>query len=388
MSYKFTEIPEQLNYPPRLKATLSTYHSDIITYAINHFDGTNSRKSEIVSLMNTISYHMIQGNTLPTNWTSTDPFKNIQMVDYYECEEVLKDLFLHPRKIQWDIDIQESEDVNIDTNSTRIISGSSTLRRQISTNIEESKKTNIPKIMEEPTPKEYLYIKPPTIPRFDVRRPWMRKIVNNTTYCIYPTLPDPPVTQSQISITTDVDKMGHTDLLKLYPNRTIHTRSANMYQPYEGIELDSLLGLILPIEGFTKEEVRDNIIKYPHIFRLTRLVDGKPTSFYSHIEIDGELRDTLEVWDSLPESKIIPKNSEFVKEYVVRRYLLERDINKVEHKYPLFGTLDPFLTLFTTPQIYESLGYSDSIELARDCVRSRVSYKYTRNPVVRMVKDG
>jgi hypothetical protein len=93
------------------------------------------------------------------------------------------------------------------------------------------------------------------------------------------------------------------------------------------------------------------------------------------------------MWRRLPESLVIPYNKEFIKEYVVRRYLLERDISGVEHRYKLYGTLEPFLTLFTTAQEYSKMGYSDSIMLAHSCVTARVSYKQTRNPVLRRLSN-
>lgn len=175
------------------------------------------------------------------------------------------------------------------------------------------------------------------------------------------------------------------DMMKLYPNHFIRTRAATMYENHDGLTLDDDIGIILPIVGFSPTQVKDNIIKYPHIYKLTRYMNNKFTSFYSNIEIDGELHDTLSIWDSLPDSKKMPRNSEFIKEYVVRRYLLERDILGVEHKYPLFGTLEPFLTLFTTSDDYIRLGYTDVTDIAKQCVISRVSYKRSRNPILRMV---
>ena len=76
-----------------------------------------------------------------------------------------------------------------------------------------------------------------------------------------------------------------------------------------------------------------------------------------------------------------------MKEYVVRRYLLERDISNVQHRYPLWGSLDPFLTLFMPPDEYIKYGYTDIIDLARKCVESRVSYRKSRNPIVRRLSN-
>ena len=103
------------------------------------------------------------------------------------------------------------------------------------------------------------------------------------------------------------------------------------------------------------------------------------------MEIDGELRDTVEVWDSLEISKWIPKNVDFIKEYVVRKYLMDIEHKGATYKYPLFGTLDPFLTLFMPASEYTKRGY-DALELAKQCVLSRVSYKQSRSPVIRRIQ--
>ena len=238
-----------------------------------------------------------------------------------------------------------------------------------------------------PTSKEDLYIRPPSIPRFDISSPYLDKIINNTHYTIYRSLPEVPITQSQISVTTDIDRMTDMDLLRLYPNTFIRTRSATMYESHSNMELDEDIGVIFPICNYTADQIKDNIIRYPHIFKLMRMIDNKIVSFYSNIEIDGVLYNTLEIWDTLPDSKYIPRNSEFIKEYVVRRYLLERDIDKIDHKYPIFGALDPFLTLFTTKEDYIRMGYRDTLNIARQCVISRVNYKQSRNPILRMVNN-
>ena len=117
-------------------------------------------------------------------------------------------------------------------------------------------------------------------------------------------------------------------------------------------------------------------------------MNGSLESFYSTLEVDGELYKISDVWSTLPESGIIPYTKEFVKEYVVRRYLLERDIKGIEHKYPLYGSLDMFLTLFTSPDDYASMGYTNIIQMARDCVTARVNYKRSRNPVLRRLQDA
>ena len=105
------------------------------------------------------------------------------------------------------------------------------------------------------------------------------------------------------------------------------------------------------------------------------------------MEIDGELVDTLSVWDSLEIAKWIPKNVEFIKEYIVRKYLLDIEYKGAEFKYPIYGTLDPYLTLFMPAEDYMRRGF-DAIDLAKQCVKSRVSYKQSRSPVLRRIRES
>lgn len=395
---KFTQIPDKLSYPPRIKAKLSTLHSDVITYVISVFKNTNRFKTSVVSLLNTLSYYLISNDTLPTDWSSNSPFDNIEYIDQSICESTLNQLYLHVKDIQWDVE-EVYSDIELDSKSTnslnQVIEAKNNLNKPNKSTFDDLISANAKLDITNPiinnesklTPKENLYIKPPTIPQIDTSVPWIQKNINGTTYAIYKSLPEIPIMQSQISVTTDINKMTSADLNRLFPNHLIKTRSNIMYEPYDNLTLDEDVGIILPIQGFSPKQVKDNIIKYPHIFKLLKLINNKFVSFYSTIEIDGKLNKTLDVWDNLPDSKKMPKNAEYIKEYVVRRYLLERDIKQIEHKYPMFGTLEPFLTLFTTPDDYIRFGYSDTLELAKQCVNARVSYKRSRNPVIRLVYD-
>lgn len=361
---KFTQITENLMYPIKFKAVLSTLHSEIITYTIDHYQNTSKFKEMVIAVMNTVSFYVISGDKLPSSWSSHDPFSNIELIEKDLCESTLGRLYISFDGIKWDVEECEREIIHTKSNSIQTISKSQSV-----------------------TPKDDLYLRPPVFPQFDYTKPWLNVNKDGNQYTIYTSLPIIPLNQSQISVTTNAELMTRTDLLRLFPNQLIHTRASIMYEPYAKLEFDNRLGVILPIDGFTAAQVMDNIIKYPHFYKLKRILNGQFVSFYSNIEIGGELLDTLEVWDSLPESKVIPKTSEFIKEYVVRRYLLERDMLEIEHKFPLFGTLDPFLTLFSTPEDYCLFGYTDSDELAKKCVLSRVSYKQSRNPIIRKVMD-
>lgn len=380
---KFTQLPDKLIYPARIRAKLSTLHSDVITYVVSNFKNTAKYKRQVVDTLNTISVYIKNNDALPSDWSVSNPLTNLELLDSSFCEDTLGNLCIKVKDIIWDVQESEiDEQISTDTVVTAKTPSEDTVTSSKVVNVKPKRDIGI---VVSPTPKENLYIKPPTIPQFDASKPWLQSQLNQNVYTIYESLPIIPVNQSQISVTTDVSKMTIMDMMKLYPNHFIRTRAATMYENHDGLTLDDDIGIILPIVGFSPTQVKDNIIKYPHIYKLTRYMNNKFTSFYSNIEIDGELHDTLSIWDSLPDSKKMPRNSEFIKEYVVRRYLLERDILGVEHKYPLFGTLEPFLTLFTTSDDYIRLGYTDVTDIAKQCVISRVSYKRSRNPILRMV---
>ena len=380
---KFTQLPDKLIYPARIRAKLSTLHSDVITYVVSNFKNTAKYKRQVVDTLNTISVYIKNNDALPSDWSVSNPLTNLELLDSSFCEDTLGNLCIKVKDIIWDVQESETdEQISIDTVVTAKPVSEDIVTSSKVVNIKPNRDIGV---VVSPTPKENLSIKPPTIPQFDASKPWLQSQLNQNVYTIYESLPIIPVNQSQISVTTDVSKMTIMDMMKLYPNHFIRTRAATMYENHEGLTLDDDIGIILPIVGFSPTQVKDNIIKYPHIYKLTRYMDNKFTSFYSNIEIDGELHDTLSIWDSLPDSKKMPRNSEFIKEYVVRRYLLERDILGIEHKYPLFGTLEPFLTLFTTSDDYIRLGYTDVTDIAKQCVISRVSYKRSRNPILRMV---
>lgn len=366
---KFTQIADRLQYPAKIKADLSTHHTNIINYAIQNFQDTLKFKKGVIALMNRVSAAVLCCDVVELDYNSPNILDSVPIDDDFNIEQELMFLYIDYKSVEWDIDTADSGSVQV----------------------KESKPITTPKQVNktvDPTPKENLYLKAPTIPLMDTRVVWLSFFSpqDNEVIEIHPSIPIVPTMQREISLTTDVNIMTNADLMNLFPNRYINTRAAVMYTPVSGLEFDEQLGVIFPVEGFTTEQVRENIIKYPHFFQLDRWVKDECLSFYSHIEIDGTLNDTLSFWDNLPESKVLPKTAEFIKEYVVRRYLLERDIKGIEHKYPMRGSLNPFLTLFTTPADYAKFGYGDPIALARQCVEARVSFFYTRNPVIAKYK--
>lgn len=360
----FTEITDKLKYPSKYRQRLIKEHSKIISYAVEHYTKSKRFHKTIVNALNTVSYMVLNGDTIPKiDYSAPEPFADFKLLSSSDIKDGLGNIYLDADNIEWNI--TPKQETPTERKSTQLI------------------KENITLV---DTPKEYLYLRAPQYPRMDTSKLFMSDYVGNEHFYMHPSLPIIPEKQTDISCTTDVKIMTDKDLMKLFPNRLIRTRAEVMYQPYGDIPMDEDLGLLIPINGYSKEDIRDNIIKYPHFYQLTRLYNDEEISFYKHIEIDGKLFPTLDVWDSLSDSKLIPKTAEFIKEYVIRKYLLDRD-HGVKHNYPLRGTLEPYLTLFAPPDFYGE----DPIELARACVTSRVSYLKSRNPYIERysyVKQG
>lgn len=248
-----------------------------------------------------------------------------------------------------------------------------------------------------------IVLTPKPYQRFDTSKVW-KKVYDGCgrPMNMYATLPIIPKKQRDISVTTNVDRMSKSELLNLYPksNPVKGFRSHPIFrQQYEGFTTDPIFGFIPQIEGFTEEQVIDNIIKYPSLDSTTRLkIRPKsvgtiyyPQPFYHDIEIDGELIDCKKITEQICER--IPDIDKFIHagaayypiiwDYIVRRYLLERDILHIEHKYPMYGDLQPFACLCLSAEEYVKRGYTDDIEeFAYNHVKSRIHYLESINPVI------
>ena len=394
---RFTQILDRLNYPRKYASVLSQYHAAIIDYVLNNFLDSTGFKRTVINAMNSMSYTIISDDSIPLDWKPEDPLINIPDIDDSLLESTLSKvgLYLNFKDIEWDIQpvIRESsmyvmsssnkngeKASNVTTHSE--IKASNNIHGGDLIDIEPVKKSS-KLILGDETPKEDLYLQWPVVPRFDSNQIVYSGYDGGDYLVIYKSLPEVPTRQREISVTTDITKYTESDLMKLYPKQFIKTRNPVMYEHVDHLDFHEELGVILPIEGYTREQLIDNLVKYPHFYQLKKYIDGNYVNFYSTIEIDGELHRIVDVWDTLEDTKYIPKTVEFMKEYVVRRYLLERDISGIEHKYSVWGTLEPFLTLFTTSDNYIRLGYTDVVGMARQCVLSRVSYRRFRNPVLR-----
>lgn len=401
---KFSQITEQLPYPAGYRGILQSIHSTIVSDILQNSSVKRSDARHAVHVINLLSYRCIKQEDL--QWDSKNPLiVGNDNIDDDDIALEIGDLYLSYRGIKWELDgieIIPDYDSSDSSESTTTVKSSTDVEhkketeRSIQPTIEPKK---IPKIKPNsypkpdmvllPTPQEDLSIQPPVIPSFDINSVRCAMVIGDRTWAIYDSLPLIPKKQNQISITTDINKMTKSDLRNLYPNCRVRVRPQIFYDTsyMEGLTYHPVLGRIIPIDGFTEAQVIDNIIKYPHLFNLSKLDGDEVIGFYSTIEIDGELHRILDYYKYLPEFKYIPMVKEYIREYVVRRYLLERDILGIEHKYPMFGTLEPFLTLFTTPDEYISLGYTDIEGMAKQCVQSRISYKRSRNPILKLIHE-
>lgn len=384
MKINFTNIPDKIKYPPKLKAILCPMHSEIIEYVCSHGVKNKNEKRKIIQAMNTLSYLVIQEDTIPSDYSPS----NLSSLPEIENDELIKSLgnfLIVYSTIDWDIDTSSIVDDNLITENK--IKTESDIKVESSKQIKKvedkrlvNSKLCLSKLSD-------ISLKPPKVPQFDYSKIYIQKQIGQDIYTIYTSLPEIPKIQNDISLTTDINKMSEQDLLNLYPDHFMQTRSPEMYNKIPGIDYDDLLGLIIPIQGYTRNQIIDNIIRYPHILKLQRKISDETESFYKSIEIKGYLQDTLKIWDCLPESKFLPKTKPFIREYVMRRYLLERDIKGIQHKYPVCGEVRPFITLFQHSDEYIKMGYSNTVDIAKRCVEARVAYKKSLNPVMRRLID-
>lgn len=379
---RFYDIPDRIKYPANCQAKLTDLHNEIIQYTSDNFSSKVSFKRSVIKAMNTVSYLLISGDTIPSGWKPQNLTSGLPDISEDSLKSKLKNCYVPQTSIDWSELVEADNDsidpsINKDNESVRIDSEFSF--KQIENSEQFAAVSH-----SEP---EDLYLQGPLIPQIDTSKIYASGEIDGTKLVIYHSLPIVPTRQCEISVTTDVSLLSERDLMKLYPDRRFYTRNSDLYRKVDGLYYEEGLGCVLPIKDFSRSQIIDNMIKYPHLENILRL--GKSASgakyveFWKFIEIGGELHRTKDIWDSLPESSFIPKSKFFMEEYVIRRYLLERDVEGIDHRFKMFGSLDPFLTLFMDSDSYIRYGYKNVVEIARQCVCSRVSYKKSRNPILR-----
>ena len=379
---RFYDIPDRIKYPANCQAKLTDIHNEIIQYTSDNFSSKVSFKRSVIKAMNTISYLLVSGDSIPKDWKPKNLTSGLPDISEDSLKSKLKNSYIPQTSIDWS-ELVESDNNSIDSSTDE---SSEPVRSDSEMNFKQFEQPEQLSGLSHSEPED-LYLQGPLIPQIDTSKIWASGDIDGTKLVIYQSLPVVPTRQCEISITTDVSLLSERDLMKLYPDRRFYTRSSDLYKKVDGLYYDEVLGCVLPIKNFSRSQIIDNMIKYPHlenILRLGRSASGaKYVEFWKFIEIDGELYRTKDVWDNLPESSFIPKSKFFMEEYVIRRYLLERDVEGIDHRFKMFGSLDPFLTLFMDSDSYIRYGYKNVVEIARQCVCSRVSYKKSRNPILR-----
>lgn len=426
-----SQLMDNYEIPQKYRAKAMDCFSGVYEYVCERYSNSKQQHQKWIDGINTITYLIFSGDSFPVLWDKHWPFDTLPEIPQEDIQERLGEYYLTIEGIIWDISpklppetverINEavetihnarseeaavdavrhditvaSTSVNRPLSKYRQLSGSNTtLKIQNSNQVDlttANKLTTMDEIMLDPGF--------PYFPNVDFNNYWiLKKDEYGEEYGIPRSLPIIPECQADISVTTEISQMVDSDFMKLYPNHIMKLRSTVMYQrfdSYPGIEYDEQLGVIFPISGFTRDQIVDNIIKYPDLINIGLGRLGKRRiselsiqseivweEFHKRIEIDNQLElVTKSLWNNSLELSILPPNKAFQQEYVIRKYLLERD-NGINHSKEAFGTLHPFITLFMPPEEYIKRGYKDVIDIAKKCVKSRVSYLRSRNPMLR-----
>ena len=423
-----SQLIDGYELPMKYKATASTVFRGVYSWVSSHYSNSKVFKKHVVDGLNTITFLILSDESMPNNWSISDPFSNLPLMPGEdELEDTLGEFLLTVDSICWDVDstsplfpetvtaiekanqrirdntLNGAHSLQFKSNSVnKLLSGTKSntddiyekrLELQPSSDIDASTASSMTLLRDVLLDPGYPYF-----PRIDMKHPWLVGVdKDGVEFSIPKGLPAIPQKQSDICLTTEVNTMTSSELLKLYPDHIMQLRHEEMYKRHEGydkLEYDDSLGVIFPVPGFTREQVIDNIIKYPDIINIGPGRKGKRRGgairgdesvwapFESMMEIDGELvKVDQALWETLPELKCMPPNRAFQQEYVVRKYLLERD-NDIPHTKEMYGTLYPFITLFMPADEYIRRGYRNVDEIVIMCVKSRVSYYRSRSPIL------
>lgn len=374
---RLTDLPEylmtQVSVPNNVRSKLSklaSLHSDIIEYVNTNFKNSNQFKRLIINVINSVTYYVLRGDYIEYNLTTDVGVNSVMLVDDSLLKKSIGNLYVDFNNIDWDSDNFESTHSDLHTDFEPVVDVAS-----------ESSIDPTNKVSSESD----ISLSFPKVPRFDPNKVWaIGKDIYGRLIPIHPTLPEIPTVQNEISITTDVSKFSKQDLLNLFPNKRLKPRHDELYQKIDGFEWDPVLGYIPKILDFTKEQIVENLIKYPKFNYMYReFGEDNRVNFTSFLESNENLVPLKVAVEVVPDMVALPKSKIFYMDYIVRRYLLERDVLGIEHKFPMYGTFDPFMTLFTTMEEYAALGYSDFESMAKQCVIGRVKFYQSRNPLVR-----
>lgn len=392
----FTQIPEWFQTRTSVsksvkvvQSEISYFFSKLIEFIYNHPEISRRDMPKLIRVMNTFATKTVLGDYVSTDTIFENLLNYTDYLDDSVCKQTLGAGYICIDNVSWDIEVSDVQTSATNLDSINVESKSRGVTLDILNKESEQFMADSSESVYS-TDKADVTLTFPTYPTLDTSKVW--------AYCtdkadrripIFPTLPIVPTIQNEISVTTMIQDMTDSDLYALYPQTILRVRKSELYQPISGYTFDDVLGFIPHIDGFTEEQVKDNIIKYPMFNYMYRYVDGARVSFMKHIEIDGELLTLSKARERVSDLIMLPNNKFFIWDYIVRRYLLERDILGIEHKYPLIGTFKPFMTLFLPIEEYNKRGYTDILSMAKQCVEGRVSFYQTRNPLIRkLISDN
>lgn len=377
--------------PARIRSKIgemSDKTSEIVSSVSANFTGSRLQKRRIIDIVNSQNTAICLGDTFTYDVSYLNDFHSIYSDD--DMKQVLGSAYVSFDSVTWDIDIAYSSTTSSgsdhsstekEESDTKSVSDNNFI---ISSSVQLHSDSSSEEYHEYRTSREDISFQFPKFPRFDPKQIWgLCEDDGGRVIPIYKSLPEIPEKQNEITITTEWKTMTDSEFMRLYPDHTINTRRDEMYIKRPGYDYDDLVGFVPKISGFSRDQIIDNIIKYPQFNFMYRYVNGKRISFMKHIEVDGKLLTLDEAINEVDDMQLLPDNKVFYWDYIVRRYLLERDNCIVDHKYPLIGYFHPFITLFTTPSIYKSRGYNDVLDMAKQCVRCRVLFYQSRNPLTR-----
>ena len=364
---------------------------------------TQSHFTNFVRLVNLFLHHLKQDDScVNLKFTENDLKSGVEKgfiisYDEFVLEADLKDIlgksYFDKKEILWDP--QEDNVLKVEEESEKSSSSvTSFISKGLSQNFEDSDEAfsqsseDSINLFSEDYWSKAVSLDFPMYPNFDPTDVRIEFSYHGVNYKLYGESRKPR-TQSEITMFSDPHVFSDGEILNLFPNIRLYTRSPYMYKKYSNVPYDDDLGVIFKISGYTKAQVKRNIIEFPYLENLDRIVKikGKETTipFWRNIEIDGEICSTIDVWDKLPDTKKLPKTESFMNEYVTRKYILDVQ-HGVKKSYPMRGTLESFLVLYNKPEYYEKLKY-DPIMIGKKCIVSRKSYKESRNPVMRMYRE-
>ena len=96
MNIPFTCIPDRLNYPPKHRSLLSQLHSALISEVSSTYKGhlTFKDRRYIIQVMNSISFSVLNGDTIPKSLPDSGLLQNVRIIDDDECRSLLKGIYL------------------------------------------------------------------------------------------------------------------------------------------------------------------------------------------------------------------------------------------------------------------------------------------------------